>query len=90
MEGTFNEPDGYKITHRHYTIRSILHLGLVKLHLLLVHYGLDLRVFSSDNLEEVICQHLCACNLSLFWPAWKRRQNGPGNVARKHTLYGYA
>lgn len=38
-------------TYSHHTIRGILHLGLVKFHLLLMQHGLDLCVFPSDDLE---------------------------------------
>ncbi len=50
------EPDGasdikgtYTYTHR--AIRGILHLGLVKLHLLLMQHRLDLCVLPSDDLK---------------------------------------
>jgi hypothetical protein len=41
---------------------------LVKLHLLLMQHGLDLCVFPSNDLEQVIGQHLCACDLTFFGP----------------------
>lgn len=40
-----------KHTYTHYTIRSILHLGLVKFHLLLMQQRLDLCVLPSDDFE---------------------------------------
>jgi hypothetical protein len=40
-----------KDTYTHHTIRGILHLSLVKLHLLLMQHRLDLRVLPSDDLE---------------------------------------
>jgi hypothetical protein len=38
-------------TYTHHTIRGILHLGLVELHLLLMEHGLDLRIFPSYYLK---------------------------------------
>jgi hypothetical protein len=38
-------------TYAHHTIRGILHLGLVKFHLLLMQHCLDLRVLPSDDLK---------------------------------------
>ncbi len=58
MSGSWGawEPDGasdikgtYTYTHR--AIRGILHLGLVKLHLLLMQHRLDLCVLPSDDLK---------------------------------------
>ena len=42
---------GIEDTYSHHTIRGILHLGLVKLHLLLMQHCLDLRVLPSDDLK---------------------------------------
>ena len=40
-----------KDTYTHHTIRCILHLSLVKFHLLLMQHCLDLCVLPSDDLE---------------------------------------
>lgn len=49
------KPDGrashIKHTYTHHTIRRILHLGLVKFHLLLMQQCLDLCVLPSDDFE---------------------------------------
>jgi len=45
-------PDGkHEDTYTHHTIIGKLHLGLVKLHLLLMQHCLDLRVLPSDDLK---------------------------------------
>lgn len=42
---------GIQDTHTHHTIRGILHLGLMKFHLLLMQHRLDLCILPSDDFE---------------------------------------
>lgn len=61
-------------------------MGLVKLHLLLVHYSLDLRVFSSDNLKQIIGQYFCTCNLTLLWPAGTEVRSTQESRGKTHVI----
>ena len=48
------------------TVGSVLDLGLVEFHLLLLEDGLHLFVFLFDDVEQVLCEHLGALDLSFI------------------------
>ena len=46
------------------TIGGVLHLGLVKLHLLLLHNGFDFSVLLPNDLQQIFGQNLRPLNLA--------------------------